>query len=88
MAGAAAVAGRASLAVPPGPLVHVPVTGGLNAPRAQWLFAAGVMDSDSVAARGRCLGRDGRIFLARDGTGQVWVGGTARTHVEGALSGL
>ncbi|WP_047218777.1 MULTISPECIES: PhzF family phenazine biosynthesis protein [Delftia] len=71
-----------------GAIVEDPVTGSLNASLAQWLFATGVMDSDYVAAQGRCLGRDGRIFLTRDGTGQVWVGGTARTHVEGALSGL
>ncbi len=71
-----------------GAIVEDPVTGSLNASLAQWLFATGVMDSDYVAAQGRCLGRDGRIFLSRDGTGQVWVGGTARTHVEGALSGL
>lgn len=71
-----------------GAIVEDPVTGSLNASLAQWLFATGVMDSDYIAAQGRCLGRDGRIFLTRDGTGQVWVGGTARTHVEGALSGL
>lgn len=71
-----------------GAIVEDPVTGSLNASLAQWLFATGVMDSDYIAAQGRCLGRDGRIFLTRDGTGQVWVGGTTRTHVEGALRGL
>ncbi|KAI5930741.1 Cilia- and flagella-associated protein 47 [Manis javanica] len=60
-----------------GAIVEDPVTGSLNASLAQWLFATGVMDSDYIAAQGRCLGRDGRIFLTRDGTGQVWVSGTA-----------
>lgn len=71
-----------------GAIIEDPVTGSLNASLAQWLFATGVMESDYIAAQGRSLGRDGRIFLARDGTGQVWVGGTTRTHVEGALHGL
>lgn len=71
-----------------GAIIEDPVTGSLNASLAQWLFATGVMESDYIAAQGRCLGRDGRIFLARDDTGQVWVGGATRTHVEGALHGL
>ena len=71
-----------------GAIIEDPVTGSLNASLAQWLFATGVMESDYIAAQGRSLGRDGRIFLTRDGTGQVWVGGTTRTHVEGALHGL
>ena len=71
-----------------GAIIEDPVTGSLNASLAQWLFATAVMERDYIAAQGRSLGRDGRIFLARDGTGQVWVGGTTRTHVEGALHGL
>ena len=71
-----------------GAIIEDPVTGSLNASLAQWLFATAVMESDYIAAQGRSLGRDGRIFLTRDGTGQVWVGGTTRTHVEGALHGL
>lgn len=71
-----------------GAIVEDPVTGSLNASMAQWLFAAGVVEDDYVAAQGTRLGRHGRIHLTRDEAGQIWVGGKTHTHVEGRLHGL
>lgn len=71
-----------------GAIVEDPVTGSLNASLAQWLFAAGVIEDDYIAAQGTRLGRHGRIHLSRDEAGQIWVGGETRTHVEGRLHGL
>ncbi|MHC9086146.1 PhzF family phenazine biosynthesis protein [Luteimonas sp. RIT-PG2_3] len=71
-----------------GTIVEDPVTGSLNASLAQWLFATRVSDTDYIAAQGTCLGRKGRVHAGRDGTGQVWIGGQTRTHVEGTLLGL
>ena len=68
-----------------GTIVEDPVTGSLNASLAQWLFASRVSDTDYIAAQGTGLGRKGRVHAARDGTGQVWIGGQTRTHVEGTL---
>lgn len=71
-----------------GTVIEDPVTGSLNASVAQWLFATGVVRKAYVAAQGGCLGRNGRVYLSRDETGQVWVGGETHTHVEGRLQGL
>lgn len=71
-----------------GAIVEDPVTGSLNASMAQWLFAAGVVEDDYVAAQGTRLGRHGRIHLTRDEAGQIWVGGKTHTHVEGRLHGV
>ncbi len=71
-----------------GAIAEDPVTGSLNASLAQWLFGTGVVAEDYVAAQGTRLGRQGRIYLTRDDTGQIWVGGETSTHVEGRLHGL
>ncbi len=52
-----------------------PVTGSLNASLAQWLMADGQLPDHYTAAQGSALGRAGRVRLARDAAGQVWVGG-------------
>ena len=52
-----------------------PVTGSLNASLAQWLMGKGLLPARYQAFQGRALGRDGRVQLARDAQGQVWVGG-------------
>lgn len=70
-----------------GAIVEDPVTGSLNGAFAQWLFGTGLIGDDYVATQGACLGRQGRIYLARDDAQQVWVGGETRTHVAGALRG-
>lgn len=71
-----------------GAIVEDPVTGSLNASLAQWLFATGVTKGDYVVAQGTRLGRHGRVYLHRDRSGQIWVGGQTQTHVEGRLLGF
>lgn len=71
-----------------GTIVEDPVTGSLNASVAQWLFATGVVEDAYVAAQGTRLGREGRVYVDRDETGRIWIGGNTRTHVEGRLTGL
>ena len=63
-----------------------PVTGSLNASLAQWLMAEGHMPERYVASQGVCLGRAGEVVLARDATGQVWVGGQSVTCIDGSVS--
>ncbi|KAF1022896.1 MAG: Trans-2,3-dihydro-3-hydroxyanthranilate isomerase [Paracidovorax wautersii] len=60
-----------------------PVTGSLNASLAQWLIADGHMPERYEASQGQCLGRDGRIDIHRDASGQVWVGGHSTTCITG-----
>ena len=66
-----------------GPGYEDPVTGSLNASLAQWLIGAGIAGERYVAAQGACLQRAGRVYIERDGAGQVWVGGHAVTCVGG-----
>jgi PhzF family phenazine biosynthesis protein len=62
-----------------------PVTGSLNAGLAWWLIGAGLAPSRYVAGQGTALGRDGRVYVSRDGGG-IWVGGDVVTCVEGTLT--
>ncbi len=62
-----------------------PVTGSLNAGFARWLTAAGHLPADYVARQGTALGRDGRVHVTTDASGEIWVGGSARTLVSGSL---
>jgi PhzF family phenazine biosynthesis protein len=63
-----------------------PVTGSLNASLAQWLIAEGHAPRTYVASQGVCLGRAGRIHIAQDDGGQVWVGGHCVTCINGTVS--
>ena len=63
-----------------------PVTGSLNASLAQWLMADGLAPERYVAAQGECLGRAGRVHVARDAQGQVWVGGASVTCITGTVA--
>jgi PhzF family phenazine biosynthesis protein len=63
-----------------------PITGSFNASLAQWLIADGHMPTTYTAAQGRCIGRDGRVFISRDVQGQVWVGGNSVTCISGIVS--
>ena len=63
-----------------------PVTGSLNASLAQWLIADGHAPERYLASQGSCLGREGRVWIARDGTGQVWVGGESVTCIDGSVT--
>jgi len=77
---------RALFSDPYGAIVEDPVTGSLNASVAQWLFASGARTAGYVAAQGTRLGREGRVYIDRDASGQVWVGGAARTLFSGELA--
>jgi len=63
-----------------------PVTGSLNAGFARWLTAAGHLPADYVARQGTALGRDGRVHVTTHPSGEIWVGGSARTLVAGSLN--
>jgi PhzF family phenazine biosynthesis protein len=63
-----------------------PVTGSLNAGFALWLVRAGHLRGDFVTRQGTALGRDGRVRIETDEAGDIWVGGTSRTLVEGTLT--
>lgn len=60
-----------------------PVTGSLNAALAQWLIGAGLAPQQYVASQGTALGRAGRVHIARDAQGEIWVGGACVTCIEG-----
>ena len=61
-----------------------PVTGSLNASLAGWLLAAGHATAPYVASQGTVLGRRGRVHIARDPGGTIWVGGGTTTGVTGS----
>lgn len=63
-----------------------PVTGSLNAGLAQWLIADGHLPERYRVGQGQCLGRDGRLDVARDAAGQVWIGGDSVLCVEGTVA--
>jgi PhzF family phenazine biosynthesis protein len=67
-------------------IIEDPVTGSLNASLAEWLIAEGHMPSRYIAAQGTCLERAGRVYLQRDESGQVWVGGESVTCITGTVS--
>jgi predicted PhzF superfamily epimerase YddE/YHI9 len=62
-----------------------PVTGSLNASLAQWLIADGLAPRRYTAAQGECLGRAGRVAIAQDAAGQVWVGGQVADCIAGTV---
>ena len=66
-------------------LTEDPVTGSLNAAMGQWLIAEGLAPEHYVASQGTCLGRAGRVHIARDAQGQVWVGGESLTCIQGSV---
>lgn len=68
-----------------GALAEDPVTGSLNASLAQWLLASGRVRAPYVACQGTALGRSGRVHVAQDPGGTVWVGGGTLTCVQGEV---
>ena len=71
----------------PGDAVNVPedpVTGSLNAALAQWLIGADLAPERYVASQGTCLGRAGRVHVARE-DGVLWVGGSTVTCMAGEV---
>ena len=77
---------RAFISDGAGSLVEDPVTGSLNAAIGQWFFAKGTVTAPYVAAQGTRLGREGRVRVSADPSGQVWVGGATRSQVCGTLT--
>lgn len=69
-------------------LVEDPVTGSLNASVAQWLLRLGRVQAPYTASQGAALGRKGRISVACDPDGQVWIGGSTRTLFSGSVLDL
>jgi PhzF family phenazine biosynthesis protein len=68
-----------------GATVEDPVTGSLNASLADWLLRTGRLDAPYVARQGTAVGRAGRVHVARDPDGTIWVGGATTTRIEGAV---
>lgn len=62
-----------------------PVTGSLNAALAQWLIGAGLAPERYIASQGPALGRAGRVYVEREASGQVWVGGASCTCIDGTV---
>ncbi|HVK29609.1 MAG TPA: PhzF family phenazine biosynthesis protein [Nocardioides sp.] len=62
-----------------------PVTGSLNASLAQWL-AGGVLPASYTAAQGTAIGRRGRVHVATDDDGTIWVGGDTLTTIHGTVT--
>jgi PhzF family phenazine biosynthesis protein len=60
-----------------------PVTGSFNASLAQWLVGTGRLAVPYVASQGTALGRRGRVHVAADDRGAIWVGGATVTKVSG-----
>ena len=69
----------------PAGVLEDPVTGSLNASLAQWLIGNGAQPAHYVAAQGTRLGRSGRVHIAQDTQGQVWVGGDVRMVLQGQI---
>ena len=67
-----------------------PVTGSLNASLAQWLMADDLLPQHRrhayTATQGQALGRDGLVFLSRDDSSQVWVGGDVSACIRGTVT--
>ncbi|HAX21595.1 MAG TPA: phenazine biosynthesis protein PhzF [Hydrogenophaga sp.] len=67
-------------------LCEDPVTGSLNAALAQWLIGTGLAPERYVAAQGTALAREGRVFIERDASGTIWVGGQSVTCIHGHVT--
>ena len=68
-----------------GSIAEDPVTGSFNASLAQWLLGSGRAHAPYVARQGTALGRAGRVHIARDDDGSIWVGGSSVTCVSGRI---
>jgi PhzF family phenazine biosynthesis protein len=66
-------------------LAEDPVTGSLNAGIASWLISAGLAPPTYVVRQGTALGRDGRVYVAKQGN-DIWIGGGAVTCVSGMVT--
>ncbi len=65
-----------------------PVTGSANALIAAWLRQHGQLpkaDGNYVVSQGREVGRDGRVQIAIDAQGSVWIGGQVQPVIAGQV---
>lgn len=64
-----------------------PITGSLNAALAHWMLQQDKLSHDIVVAQGRCIGREGRVYIAPDPEveGRVRIGGETSILIEGTL---
>jgi PhzF family phenazine biosynthesis protein len=69
-----------------GTLAEDPVTGSLNASLAQWLIGSGRASAPYIARQGTALGRAGRVHVAQDDDGTIWIGGGTVTCVAGEIA--
>jgi len=69
-----------------GGMAEDPVTGSLNAGLAQWLIGDGLAPPRYVASQGTRLGRAGRVHVARDIDGEIWVGGDSVVCIAGSVT--
>ena len=53
---------------------------------AQWLIEDGHMPERYRARQGTALGRAGEVFVQRDETGQVWIGGDVTGCIQGQVT--
>lgn len=65
--------------------IEDPVTGSLNAALAQWLIGAGLAPERYVVRQGTALGRDGRVFVEREGA-DIWIGGESVSCIRGTVT--
>jgi predicted PhzF superfamily epimerase YddE/YHI9 len=58
----------------------------LNAGLAKWMFDSGRVKGDRYVVRqGTQVGRNGRVFVEREGDGKIFVGGRCKTIIEGKV---
>lgn len=74
---------RAIFSDPYGGLIEDPVTGSLNASVAEWMLREGHVTAPYTATQGTRLGRSGRIRIAQEAGGPIWVGGRTETLFAG-----
>ena len=49
------------------------------------LIGAGLAPQRYVASQGTALGRAGRVHVERDAQGEIWIGGTSVTCIDGSV---
>ena len=77
---------RALFSDPRGAIIEDPITGSLNASVAQWLVGTSRVTPPYTARQGTAIGRDGRVSITRDASGQLWVGGKTVTATSGTIT--
>lgn len=75
---------RALFADAAGRIREDPVTGSLNAAVAQWLLAAGRLETPYVASQGTAIGRRGRIHVSESDS-DIWIGGDTIVSIDGTI---